>query len=139
LAAASGAASASVARSSVRTGEAMVVIAAVNPRLRRHFSASAAFELRDEEDLAARADLLEIGRLVVDRAVNRDRGLFLEVLAEPRMEPVERLDHVAHRRRLDIEFALAVGIAAGEPARQDDVRDAPGTGLVGRLLGDAAG
>src|SRR5579872_6904886 len=83
---------------------------------------SAAFELRDEEDFAALADLLEIGRLVVNLAVNRDRGLLLKVLAEPRMEPVERLDHVAHRRRLDIELALAAGIAAGEPARQDDVR-----------------
>src|SRR5213078_2276000 len=82
----------------------------------------AAFELRDEEDLAALPDLVEIGRLVVDLAVDRDRRFFFEVLAEPRMELVERLDHVAHRRRLDVEFLLAVGVATGEPARQDDVR-----------------
>ena len=48
-------------------------------------SLSAAFELRDEEDLAAVAELLEIGRLVVDLAVDRDGGFLDEMIAEARI------------------------------------------------------
>src|SRR5215469_3258107 len=43
---------------------------------------SAAFELRDEEHLAAIAQLLEITRCVVDCAIDRDGRFFFEVLAE---------------------------------------------------------
>src|SRR5579863_718857 len=66
-------------------------------------SGSAAFELGDEENLAARPHRLEIGGLVMDRAVDRDGGFFDEMLAEPGIEPVERLQDVAHRLRLDVE------------------------------------
>src|SRR5436305_1549445 len=83
----------------------------------------AAFELWDKEDFAARADPLKIARGVVDLAVDRDGGLLLEVLAEPGIELVERLDDVAKALRLDVEFALAGGVAPAEPARQDDLRD----------------
>ena len=43
---------------------------------------SAAFEFRDEENLTARADRLEIGGFV-DLAVDGDGGFFFEMVARP--------------------------------------------------------
>src|ERR1700683_3848907 len=65
---------------------------------------SAAFELGDEEHLAALTQLLEVSGGVVDRTIDRDGGLLLEVVAEPRIHLVERLDDVAQGARLDFEF-----------------------------------
>src|SRR5207237_10386637 len=59
----------------------------------------APLQLRDEEDLAARPDRLVIADLVA-LAVDRDRGLLDQMLAEPRQELVHRLDHAAHARGL---------------------------------------
>ena len=55
---------------------------------------SAAFEFGDEEDFTTGTDRLEIGGLV-DLAVDRDGGLFFEVVTEPRVELV----HLADSRR----------------------------------------
>src|SRR5712691_1637636 len=82
---------------------------------------SAAFELGDEEDLAAPADFLEVGRLIVDRAVDRDGGFLDEVFAEAGVAAIELLEHVAHRRRFDVELPHAAGVAPAETARQRDV------------------
>src|SRR5712692_5368528 len=76
-----------------------------------------AFELGDEEDLAAFADRLEIGGLV-DRAVDRDGGFFDEVLAEAGVEAVHFLDDAAQVLGLDREFAHTAGVAAAEPGRE---------------------
>src|SRR5690242_19439785 len=81
---------------------------------------SAAFELRDKEHLAAFAQLLEIAGLVVDFAVDRDGRFGFEVHAEPGLHLVERPQDVTQALRLDLELALAAGIAAAEPARQHD-------------------
>src|SRR5215472_1139333 len=83
----------------------------------------AAFELWDEEHFAPRADALEIARSVVNLAIDCDGGFFFEVLAEPGIERVERLDDVTQAFGLDVELALAAGIAAAESARQDNLRD----------------
>jgi hypothetical protein len=63
-----------------------------------------AFELGDKEDLAARADRLEMGGLV-DRAIHRDGGFFDEVLAQTGVEPVHRLDDTAQVPSLHSEPA----------------------------------
>src|SRR5271154_1506706 len=87
---------------------------------------SAAFELGDEEDLAALADHLVIADLVVDLAVDRDGGLLLEVLAEAGKPPVHFLDPVAQGLGLDRELPHAAGIAPAEAARQNDTRGSGG-------------
>src|SRR5437762_11262304 len=83
------------------TSPGKTVFGVAEERKRPGGGALTAFELRDEEDLAALADLLEIAGLVVDLAVDRDGGLLFKVLAKPRIELVERLDHVAQALRLD--------------------------------------
>src|SRR5579864_3139935 len=75
---------------------------------------SAALQLRNEEDFAARPQDLEIGRLVVDRAVDRDRRFLFQVLAEAGKAAIELLQHVAHCFGFDVEFALAAGVAPAE-------------------------
>jgi addiction module RelE/StbE family toxin len=77
------------------------------------------FELWDEEDLAARADRLEIGGLV-DRAVDCDDGFFFAVVAQAGVELVHRLDDAAQVPGLDLKFAHPAGVAAAEPCGEDD-------------------
>src|SRR5438270_14003981 len=72
------------------------------------------FELGDEEDLAARANRLEIGGLV-DGAVDRDGGFFFEVMAEAGVELVHRLYDAAQVAGLDLKFVHPAGVAAAEP------------------------
>jgi hypothetical protein len=63
-------------------------------------------ELRNEKDLAALGDRLEIGSLV-DRAVDRDGGFFFQVQAQAGVEAVHFLDDAAQVPGLDREFAHA--------------------------------
>src|SRR5215472_2583404 len=95
-------------------------MAGTNPAVRqkKNEAASAAFQLGDEEDLAALAQLLEVPGLVVDLAVDRDGRLRFEMLAEPGIHLIERLDDVAQALRLDLELPPAAGIAAAEAARE---------------------
>ena len=79
------------------------------------------FELGDEEDLAARADRLEIGGLV-DLAVDCDGGFFLEVVAEAGIEPVHFLDNTAQVFGLDRKFAHAAGVPPAEAGGEDHPR-----------------
>jgi len=50
----------------------------------------------------------------VDLAVDRDGGLFFEVVAEPRVELVHLADHAAQVFGLDLKLAHAAGIAPAE-------------------------
>src|ERR1700733_3030939 len=83
---------------------------------------SAAFELGDEEHLAALVQLLEISGGVVGLGLDRDGGLLFRVAAPPRILFAQRLDDVAQGARLDLEFAPPAGIAAAEPARERHLR-----------------
>jgi len=91
-------------------------------------SSSSTLKLGDEEDFAAFADRLEIGGLV-ERAVDRYSGFFDEVFAEAGVEAVHFLDDAAQILGLDREFAHAAGVAAAEPAGEDNPR-----GHVGSFL-----
>src|SRR5580658_687449 len=97
-------------------------VAGALPLQSHNSTALPAFELGDEEDLAALMQLLVIAGLIVEFAVDGDRGLLLEMLAEPRIHLVEGLDDAAQGLCLDLEFAHAAGVAAAEPARQSDPR-----------------
>src|SRR5579862_2564925 len=80
------------------------------------WAGSAAFELGDEEDFAALTDRLVVSDLV-DLAVDRDGGFFLQVLAEAGIAPIHFLNHVAQDLCLDLELPHAAGVAPAEAAR----------------------
>src|SRR5271168_1976482 len=82
---------------------------------------SSAFELRDEEHLRARPDDLVVAD-VVDRAVDRHRGLLLEMLAKPGKAAIHLLDDAAQGLGLDLELGHAAGIGAAETVGQDHPR-----------------
>src|SRR6267142_5489831 len=90
-------------------------------RADRQYEESATFEFGDEEDLATRADRLEIGGLV-EGAVDRDGGFFFEVMAQARVELVHRLDDAAQVSGFDLKFAHAAGVAAAEAGGEDYAR-----------------
>src|SRR5215472_4950287 len=60
-----------------------------------------ALDLRNEEHLRPGRDRLEIAGLV-DRPVDRDGGLLLQVLAQPRKQPVHLADDPAQVLRLHL-------------------------------------
>src|SRR4051812_7742620 len=72
-------------------------------------AALTALDLRDEEHLGARRDRLEVAGLV-DRAVDRDGGLLLQVLAQTGEQPVHLPDNAAEVLRLDLELRHAAGV-----------------------------
>src|SRR5438132_4074921 len=90
----------------------------------------APLQLRDEEDLATRPDRLVIADLV-DLAVDRDRGLLDQMLAEPRIELVHRLDDAAQVLGLDLELAHTAGVAPAETGSERDPRRHQGRVLPG--------
>ena len=58
----------------------------------------------------------------MEGAVDRDGGLFFEVVAQSGVELVHRLDDAAQISGLDLKFAYSAGVAAAEPGGEDDAR-----------------
>ena len=95
-----------------------LLVRVILQRADRQYEESATFEFGDEEDLATRADRLEIGGLV-EGAVDRDGGFFFEVMAQARVELVHRLDDAAQVSGFDLKFAHAAGVAPAEAGGED--------------------
>src|SRR5262249_13774088 len=81
-----------------------------------------AFQLRDEKNLGARSHGLVVADILVDLAVDGDRGLVLQVVAESRLEPVDFLEDAAKVLGLDRELLDAAGIAPTQATREHYAR-----------------
>src|SRR5579872_4269138 len=71
---------------------------------------SAAADLRDQHDLAAGVERLEVG-VLKDLAVDRHRHRLVDLPAEPGKAALEFGNHAAHGVGFDLDLALP----AGEP------------------------
>src|ERR1700733_881930 len=78
-----------------------------------------ALNLRNEENLRARRHRLEIAGLV-QLAVDRDRGFLLQVLPQPRIQLIHRLQHTAEVLRFHLELPHTTGVAAREARGEHD-------------------
>src|SRR5580658_7130884 len=80
---------------------------------------SPAADLWNQEDFAGRGEGRE-QRVLVDLAVDGNGHPPLDVLAEPRVAPIELANHIAHRAGVDLELGDISGEGAARRTGGDD-------------------